>query len=250
MFKQVERINSIKWFAAILLFGVLQSCSTQNLFESDRKVTRGSEPKLHHKSHVHLLQPDDKISVSIWNHDDLSIGSVFGIYNSNEVYGKWVLINENGEANLPKIGSVQLAGLTSDEASAKLKSLYAVFIKDPVIVVKVLNRKVTVLGEVKTPGSYLLEKEDHTLIEAIGLAGGMDFYADKKKVKFIRDGQEFILDLTSMEDFETNNIVLQTGDIIYVPTRKGKVIDKKAPTLIPIASVATTLVVIISLFAK
>ena len=226
---------------------LFSSCATQNLFHRENTSSYASLDSLALQgSAQHTIRPDDKISVSIWNHDDLSIGSIFGIYNSNEVYGKWVLVDQAGYISLPKIGRVNVNGMTVTACEAKLRTAYAEYIREPIIVVKVLNREVTVLGEVKSPGVFLLEKEKNTLFETIGRAGGLDFYANKKEVKFIRNEKEYLLDLTKMEDFEQNNLVLQSGDIIYVPTRKGKTLDKKAPTLLPIASILTTVVVILT----
>lgn len=229
----------------LIVAGILmQGCATQNLFESNNPCEGVAFDKNFHQEVTHYIQPDDKLSISIWNHDDISVGSLFGIYNSNEVYGKWILVNELGEVQLPKVGVVKLGGLDADQAAEKLIEVYGKYIVDPVIVVKVLNREVTVLGEVMTPGAYLLEKEKNTLFEILGKAGGLDFYADKTKVKFIRNDVEYCLDLTQMDQFRQNNIILQTGDIIYVPTRKGKTIDKKAPTIIPFASAITAIVLI------
>ncbi|MBL4710085.1 MAG: polysaccharide export protein [Flavobacteriales bacterium] len=227
----------------------LQSCATQNLFLPNNDASNSPDYRVLLGKQVHNIQPDDKISVSIWNHNDLSVGSVFGIYNSNEVYGKWVLVNQKGEVNLPRIACIQLAGLTTEEAAQILREQYSFYIVDPIVVVKVLNRELTVLGEVFTPGTYLLEKEENTLFEMIGKAGGLGFYADKKHVKLIRDDIEYELDLTEMEDFVQNNITLIANDILYIPTNKGKSIDKKAPTIISFVSIATTIVVILSLFS-
>lgn len=164
------------------------------------------------------------------------------------MYGKWVLINNEGEGVFPKIGTVDIGGLNTDEAAEKLATYYSKYIVDPVIVVKVLNREVSVLGEVFKPGTFLMEKEEVTLFEVLAQAGGTDFYADKKHVKFVRNEKAYMMDLTRMDEFTMNNIILQPRDIIYVPTRKGKIWDKKMPILIPITSVITTLYIISSIF--
>lgn len=240
-------LNNTQYTIALFFMSLLlQGCATQDLFESNVNRDKVSEVLLVPEA-IHYLKPDDKISVSIWGHDDLSVGSIFGIYSSNEVYGKWVLINQNGEAVLPKLGSVCLYGLTTEGAASILRELYGEFIVKPIIVVKVLNREVTILGEVGTPGNYLLEKESNSLIEIIGRAGGMNFYSNKKEVKLIRNNVEYYFDLTKMEDFSLNNINLQSGDVLYIPSRKGKMIDKKAPTLIPFTSVITTIGLMISI---
>lgn len=245
--------DKFKYFLLLVIISstiLLQSCTVQNLFESSGQTRTPLDSSLFKHEYKYTLRSDDKISVSIWNHDDLSVGSIFGIYNSNEVYGKWVIISQEGFVELPQIGPIHIAGLNTVSAADKLKDLYSKYIVDPIIIVKVLNREVTVLGEVLDPGNHILEKEKNTLFEIIGKAGGMDFYADKKQVKLIRDNVEYDFDLTKMESFTLNNIILHNGDIIYVNSKKGKTLDKKAPTVLAFSSIATTIVVILSLFTK
>lgn len=243
-------ITTLRFTVVAIAFTLLQSCANPNLFQSKTNDNKAQELASLFTDSVHTIKTDDKVSVSIWNHDDLSVGSVFGIYNSNEVYGKWVLVDKSGFIELPKIGRVNVGGLSTTEAANQLKTPYSKFIKDPIIVVKVLNREVTVLGEVATPGNYLLEKEKNSLFELLGKAGGINYYGNAAELKLIRGNKEFDLDLTSMAEFTQNNIILRAGDIIYVPIKSGKNLDKKAPTIISIASVATTLVVILSLFSE
>jgi polysaccharide export outer membrane protein len=192
--------------------------------------------------------------VSVWNHEDLSVGSLFGIYNSNEVYGKWVPVDVSGQITLPKIGPIHIQGKTIKEAESQLIKQYENLVVNPIVKLKVLNREVSVLGEVKNPGNVLLEKERNNLLEVIARAGDFEFYADKRFVRLVRtsgtEAKQYELNFTTLTDFEKSSILVQPGDVIYVPTRKGKLIDKKAPTLIPFASALTTAAIFFSLFRK
>lgn len=248
--KRFTPSHTLILLGSLLLLLALSSCATQNLFESKQREAFGFDSTLLEPTDGHRLRADDKISVSVWDHNDLSVGSIFGIYNSNEVYGKWVLVNSNGEVLLPKLGTINLGGLTTDEAGQKLSKLYSKYILDPIIVVKVLNREVSVMGEITNPGIFLLEKERNTLFEILSRAGGPGFYAQKSEVIFIRNERKSTLDLTRMDQFTLNNIVMQSGDIIYIPAKNGKTLDKKAPTLIPFASVLTTVAILFSLFSN
>jgi polysaccharide export outer membrane protein len=232
---------------------LISSCNTQKLFQFGGEQL--SEPSSF-KPYKHTLQSDDKISVSIWNHDDLSVGSVYGVYNSNEVYGKWVMIDPKGYAKLPVIGDIMLGNLTLEGAKDTLVNIYGKFIKDPVIEIKVLNLQVTILGEVKSPGNYVLEKAENNLIEILGKAGGLDFYADKENIKIIRgnisSGQvtQFYVNLTNMDEITSGKLNLHPNDVIHIPTLKGKLLDKKAPTLVPFASATSAIAVIAALLLK
>ncbi len=198
----------------------------------------------------YLLQTDDKISVSIWKHNDLSVGSIFSDYSSNEVYGKWLLINSDGHITLPQVGEVALAGLSIQEAEIKLIDLYKQDIVDPIVVLKVLNRKVTVLGEVKDAGNILLEKENYTFTEVIGKAGGFKDFADTRQIKLIRNGITYELNLTTIDAQLLNTLPILTGDFIYIPAQTSKSILQKSPVIIPITSAITTLVLVLTLFRQ
>lgn len=230
---------------------LLNACATQNLFQSEKHAQDLCD-SIPVEMVEHILQADDKITISIWNHDDLSVGSLFGVYNSNEVYGKWIIINQQGEVTLPQIGKVVLGGLTTQSAEDTLRKIYSKYIVDPVIVVKVINMEVTVLGEVFKPGKYTIDKDYNTVLELIGAAGGFDFYANKKHIQIIRGSgantKEFVIDLTSMEEYKQKNLALETGDVIFVPMRKGKMVDKKAPVLIAVSTALTATLVLFKFF--
>lgn len=226
----------------VLLFS---SCAYQNIFTTDDYADL-SELMRKDTIYEHIIDTDDKLSVSVWNHQNLSIGSVFGIHNSNEVYGHWILVDSKGDVMLPKLGRVHLGGLTTMEASDTLSILYSKILVTPIIVVKVQNREVSVLGEVRTPGKYTLEKEENTLTEIIALAQGFDFYADKEQIELIRDNKCYKIDYTVLQNNDYQ-IIVQNGDVINVPTRRGKMVDKRSPTLIAFASAITAIAVLISL---
>lgn len=241
-------------FFVCLASGFLCSCSPQNLFMSSKCTKPDSLFKHYTEGFEHTIKPDDKLTISIWNHDDLSIGSTFSIYNSNEVYGKWVLVDKRGDVVLPALGKLHVIGKTTGELADTLTSLLGKQIVRPIVAVKVLNRQVTVLGEVIRPASHNLEKEKYGILEMIGNSGGFDTYADKKHVVLIRqvglEVKKIEIDMTQLSEFQKNNFVVEANDIIYVPSRRAKVFDKRATTLIPFAGLVTALVVLISFVSK
>lgn len=243
----MKKLLIINLIFAVTIF-LFSSCATQNVFNYEKGLTHDS---LLLSKAAYRIRIDDKVSLSVWDHDDLSIGSLYGIYNSNEVYGKWVLVDRAGEITLPRIGRVTVAGKTIRETEDTLTKLFSKSIVNPILKLQVLNREISILGEVKNPGNLLLEKESNPIMETIAKAGDFDFYADKRAVRLIRQTPEgpvmFQLDFTTMPDLFKSQIMLQPGDVIYVPTKKGKMLDKKAPTLIPFTSVVTTLAILATL---
>jgi polysaccharide export outer membrane protein len=75
------------------------------------------DPKYEYK-----IRKDDKITLSVWGQDDLSVGSVYGIYNSNEVYGKWLLVDINGNIEIPRLGTTNVIGKTIPELKEEIKT--------------------------------------------------------------------------------------------------------------------------------
>jgi polysaccharide export outer membrane protein len=111
----------------------LASCSTPDpLFRSgelmlpnDRILSQFFYPK------DPVLSPGDKITISIWGHDDLSIGSVNTTFSSNEATGRWLTLDNDGEANLPKLGRIKLSGLNLKEVNYLLEQRYSDYLNKP-----------------------------------------------------------------------------------------------------------------------
>ncbi|OWY25406.1 polysaccharide export protein [Sphingobacteriales bacterium UPWRP_1] len=237
----------------LLLALALNSCATQNLFQTTNNTQSPADTLafVNLPAYEYAIRKDDKVSISVWDHDDLSVGSVYGIYNSNEVYGKWLQVDSKGYITVPKLGEVQVENLTVVQAENTLRELYKAWIVNPVVEVKILNKEVSVIGELKSPGRFLLEKDDNSLVDLISKAGDFDFYADKRKVQIIRkiNGQPKMhtVDLTKLDAAFTQNIQIQPGDIVYVPSRKGKMWDRKIGTIIPITSIISSVVLILGI---
>ena len=231
------------------------SCKVHVLFQD--KATKGivdSVTFLESRKAEYIIRKDDKVNLSIWNHDDLSVGSLYGIYNSNEVYGKWILVDQKGFVTLPQVGLVNIEGLTISEAEKKVAEEYAKFIVTPVVKLKILNREINILGEVRNPGTFTLEKEHVTLLSMLPKAGALEFYADMKHVKILRlEGEIYksiVIDMTDLQKVNATPIFLKAGDIVYVPPRQGKMFDRKITNIIPVASLLTTVGILLSFLTK
>ncbi len=245
----------MRWMVSVIFLGiVLSGCSTMpRLFQSEAYIPT-AQLYQYFKPSEPVIQPGDKITVSIWGHDELSIGSVNNTFNANESTGNWLTVNADGEVNLPKVGRVRLAGLTVKEAGFYLEQRYTEYINNPVINVKVLNHYVTVLGEVNTPGRFQLNNETPTLVEMLAQAGGLGDYGDPTEVEVVRNIRgktvTWKVDLTAVQGLATKNITLQPGDIVYVPPHPNKQFRESVNKATPIVSILTSLAVVISVLAR
>ncbi|MCX2575941.1 polysaccharide biosynthesis/export family protein [Pedobacter sandarakinus] len=142
----------------------------------------------------------------------------------------------DGKVNLPAIGKVAVAGLTRREAAIKLQDLYqAKLLKDPIIEVNIINLKVTLLGEFARQGNFLLEKDNTTLIDIIGEAGGISKTADPKSLKIIRGDRanpEIIyVNLNDINSLASKKLILQNNDILYLQTTKSAALSEKMQSI-------------------
>jgi polysaccharide export outer membrane protein len=240
--------------ALVLTILLFSSCKTQNYFQGTKQAEKiDSSFYAVSSDWQYTIRKNDKISISIWNNDEISIGSIYGIYNSSEGYGKWVMVDGRGNIPIPEMGDLHVEGLTLLSMKDTLVSILAKTIVRPVVDIKVLNREVTILGDVKNAGKIHLEKENNTLIDILGQAGDIEMYGNKSKVQVIRtvnnEVHSISIDLTKTNGFASNNIQIMPGDIVYVPARKSKEWDKRAgSTIIPAASAVTTLILILKTF--
>jgi len=242
-----------KFLIPIALILFLSSCqTTKPLFSYQPNIDLNDTLALQILQHKEpILSIGDKINMSIWGHDDLSIGSVNSV---NESTGKWLILDDEGKVNLPKIGRVKLSGLTVKETNYFLEQQYGKLLKDPIINVRVLNHFVTILGEVNKPGRYSLENNEVSLIELLGKSEGLTTYAKTEHIELIRiiNGQSVKLninlsDLTSLPE---KNIRLQPDDIVHIGATRAKQSDRDLGKASLITSIVTGVAVIISVFAK
>lgn len=227
-----------------LVTAMLSSCAYGRFMETDEDPNPAI--LLAQNPDVHVLRVDDKITVSVWDHNDVSLGSIFSIYSVSESFGKWVLIDSLGNAMLPKLGSIHLKGMTCLEAGSTIAEMLQSDLVDPIVVVKVINKEVTVLGEVKTPGNYLIDKEHNTITELIGKAEGFLQYAKTNKVQLIRNDIVYTIDLSVHSAYSTLNV--KADDVIFIPAKKAKSFDLSIQRIIPFASAVTAVAIFITLF--
>lgn len=253
--KRIRNYFSTTLLAPLAVVLSLTSCKTENLFS--RPPREGTIPEGNFRkttdNYNYVIRKDDKISLGIWNNDDLSVGYVYGQINSGIDMGKWLLVDADGNIPVPKLGNLRVEGLTIIEAKKTIAAALSQTIQSPIVDLKVLNMEVTVLGEVKTPGKVHLDKEKNTLVEVLGLAGDFDYYGNRKQIQVIRTvdnkPQSVMLDLTNLDSLSSNNIVVHPGDIVYVRAKNRKAWDKTASsTVVPAATAVTAILLILKTF--
>jgi len=158
----------------------------------------------------YLIGPEDTVEVMVWKNPDLS---------------RTVIVRPDGKISLPLIGDVQASGLTAihlkDSITEKLKFYYKETPQVSVILQQINSYSIYILGEVKSPGKYVV-KTGTSFLQAITLAGGFTEFASKNRilVRRKRENNEETFMKIKYNDLIAgiqNNILLKSGDTIVIP---------------------------------
>ncbi|WP_291926804.1 polysaccharide biosynthesis/export family protein [Chitinophaga sp.] len=164
------------------------------------------------------------------------------------------LVDKAGTVSLPMIGKLEVKGKTTDVVRDEIQTKVAAFYKDPVVNVRFANFKITVLGEVARPSSYIMPNEKVTVLDALGVAGDLTIYGKRENVLLIRkknDQQEFVrLNLNESRLFASPYYYLQQGDVIYVEPNKSKVTASDGARLRNITIASSVISVLIVLLTR
>jgi polysaccharide export outer membrane protein len=164
-------------------------------------------------------------------------------------------VDDNGDVILPMLGKVHVAGLTRVQAIEKIRNELGQYIKDPGVNINFNNFRVSVLGEVARPGSFIMPTERVTVLEALGMAGDLTIRGVRENVMLIRevDGQKTThrLDLTQQNTLNSPYYYLAQNDVIYVEPNKSQINNSKlGSNTNVIISIAGLLITVISVLTR
>jgi polysaccharide export outer membrane protein len=159
------------------------------------------------------------------------------------------LVNPDGDVEIPVVGRVHVAGLTISQAIQKLTGVVSPYLKDPLVEIAFQSFKVTVLGEVKNPGTFVISTQHATLFEALAAAGDLPHSAKRYDVRLLRDynGKRVVrkFDLRKSSVLEDPDIYqMRPNDVIYVQARSGSLFKEDfglAASIVTILISAVTL---------
>jgi polysaccharide export outer membrane protein len=187
-----------------------------------------------------IIQRADLINITVYS--DLPSATV--IYNQPNSAGGY-LVDGRGNIQMQTLGELHVEGLNKQQLTDLLNSKLTEFLKNPYYTIRFINYKITVLGEVTREGVYTVPNEHVSIMEAIGLAGGLTVYAKRDNVTIVREfngKREFArLDLTSPEIFKSPYYFLKQNDLIIVEQTRNKVSNSDQTTARNI-SLATTII--------
>jgi len=176
-------------------------------------------------------------------------------YNSGGVAKGGFLVDPKGNIELPFIGEIETAGKRRSEVVDVIETKLSEYIKDPIVQIQIINFKVTLIGDVKFPGTINVPNERMTIIEALSIAGDLNITGRRENIKLIRDmGDslvEYQIDLTNKAIFAQPYFYLAQNDIIYVTQNRAKMTSANFSQIyFPILSAISLTIGVINIFTR
>jgi polysaccharide export outer membrane protein len=208
----------------ILLTGLLfifNGCANKSdyrLLQTDKNVTEQGV-KVTDRSIEYRILPQDRLEIALYK-DPQQGATVQGALGQS-MSPNGLLVNTSGYVPLPLIGKVKVAGLTQTQAADRIKAQYKKYLNTPSVYVEVLNKRVFILGEVKSPGVVEIDKEKMTLFEALANAGDFTDDAVRNDIMILSNCQTKGMqmrrvDLTNFDTMNYASLMLRPNDIVYV----------------------------------
>lgn len=158
-------------------------------------------------------------------------------------------VDNTGNIDFPVLGKMKVSGLSTAALQDSLEGKLQDYLKSPVVNVRFLNYKITVLGEVGRPATYIINGERATIIDVLGMAGDLTIYGRRDNVLIVREenGKRIFarLNLASSDVFKSPYYLLKQNDLVYVEPIRAKAVaaDDKVVRIVTISGAVLSLVV-------
>lgn len=194
--------------------------AVQTQFENERALSYLVQPG--DNLIIRVVSLDDKMS-ALFNPMDRSVNNAI---SDQSVFLNSYTVDERGQIDFPLAGRIAVQNLTTEQIKDRIKEVLDQYLKETVIVVKLVNFNLTVLGEVRRPGQYKVYQTEINVFEAIAMSGDLTEFADRSEVMIVRQtkkGSEIItVDLKMAKILSSDYYYLKPNDIIYVRPLKIK----------------------------
>lgn len=239
-----QELNYMKDIESIALDNSIKN-SRSNLQPGDQLIITVSAKDMD------VVKPFNKNYSSSATITQYSVPSSNNLPQQMPVSGPMYMVDLNGNIDFPQIGMISTGNENVEGLRDKLVNLISKYVKDPVVDVKLVNFRVSVLGEVARPGTYVVPDGNTTLLQALGLAGDLTVFGVRNNVMVVRNVDGAIttqkIDLTSAQFINSPYFYLKQNDVIYVQpnsTReRASRLDPNTGIYISIASVVASLAI-------
>jgi len=232
-------------FFVVLAYTILTGCVSHKKLRyiTDLSADTVSTPLID-SSYSYRLEPGDVLYLKVVSSTDSKM-ELFNqsLSNNQPLAGvsqqssllSGTLIDQYGDIELPMVGLIRLSGLTLKEAEQIIKERMSEYLTYVTVTLKLMSFRVSVLGEVVSPGIKLIDRNNVTILDALSYAGDMTDVANRKKVRVIRRennrNKVYTVDLSSVNMLASEFYYLQPDDVLYVEPLKYKVVKVNSPTI-------------------
>ena len=228
--------NNIIAILCSLTLLIVTSCGSRQeiaYFQNQEELTTNFS------QYIPKIQPNDQLAILISGADPSAVAPFNQVSTINvnatqaniSPYHPTYTVNEDGNINLPVIGDIKISELTRSEAINLLKDRLKKYIVNPGVNINYVNFRISVLGEVSRPGSFVVPNERITILDALGMAGDLTIKGKRENVTVIREinGQKerYNVDLTSSSTLNSPVYYLAQNDVIYVEPNSAQVAASK-----------------------
>ena len=215
-----------KTILVLLVSIVLFSCVARKNMVYYRNIESMNNKEMTNSYEI-KIQPDDLLMIAV-SCDDPEIAKPFNIGalsqsqsgSSSQQLVPTYLVDVNGVIDFPVLGKLTIGGLTRTQVMKMLNEKISLYIKKPFITLTIRNYKVTVQGEVGSPGIYSFDSERFTLVDALIKAGDLKIQAKRKNILIIRQTDGVItynrVDITKTDFINSPFYYLRQNDMVYV----------------------------------
>ncbi len=241
---------------AVMLFA---ACSTKDVayFQNSDYVNLSASRQLYDAR----IMPKDVLTITVSASDEtaalpfnLTVATPMSV-NTRSSYSQATLqsylVDNNGMIDFPKLGKIKVGGLTKSEAETVICNGIRPYMNEsenPIVTVRMINYKISVIGEVNRPGMYTVSNEKISILEALAQAGDLTIYGVRDNVKLIREdanGEKAIhvLDLNDANIINSPYYYLQQNDIVYVEPNKVKAQNSSVGSMTTLWFSATSILI-------
>ena len=250
-----------KWIIAIgVFFIIVTSCGSVKMAQLTMFDTLQNKTTLLDSLPVLVIQPDDILSIQVSSRNPETVRAFQINHDFTGASGERALgiqegyrVDEKGLIYLPFLGEVQAAKKTISTLREEITDSLVKFVPDVSVQIRFVSFRVTLLGEVNRPNTYIIPNERLNLLEAIGMAGDFTPYAIRDSVLLIRqrtNERQFVrINTQSEQVFTSPFFYLSPNDIIYVAPLKarqyateGDVVERYSKVFLPVVSLLTFLI--------
>ncbi|MEJ2594513.1 MAG: polysaccharide biosynthesis/export family protein [bacterium] len=229
--------RSLFWIFIVAI--VLSSCVPQKKMiymqvkeDSDTLTNFVNDRKIDYR-----IQPGDNLYIRVVTLDEMTTmllnpltnsargGAAIGGNDAN-IYLQSYTVNEAGYLDFPMTGEIFVRNMNVDEIRDAIKEKLSEYLKELVVVVKLVNFNITLLGEIKNPGIYKIYQTNINLFEAISLGRDLTDFANRNQIAIIRQTKTgssvHYVDMTKRDILSSEFYYLKPNDIVYALPVKGK----------------------------